>query len=113
MLDSSALEIAGYDPVHSPVEDDNASPHTPLTAVAGCFACHEAMGACAVHLAKAGHVAPSTALAICGAMQRLARRAVSFRSRSATTYVAYVWLGGACRTIDHEAEAEALAERMR
>ncbi len=114
MLDTSAFEIAGYDAVHATpaatgdgVEDGTISP-----AVAGCLYCHQTIGACAFHLALQGCVTPTTALSVCGAMQRMARRAMSPRATSIAGYLAFVWLGPSRRMLDPEAEAEALAERM-
>lgn len=113
MLDSSAFEVAGYEPVNSPSPAvSGGAGAVSAAAVAGCIACHQSLGACAFHLAEDGAMSPTTALAVCGAMQRMARRALRLRSLSPATYIAYVWLGAGGRAPDREAEAEALAERM-
>jgi hypothetical protein len=116
MLDTSAFELAGYEPVNAGTAssvDGAEAEATVLAGVAGCLACRETIGTCAYHLAGEGMLNPSTALSVCGAMQRMAQRALTIRSMSVSRYLAYVWLGPARPGSDHEAEAEALAERMR
>lgn len=114
MLDTSAFEVAGYEPVHaSPAPTDaGVGERTMSPPVIGCLACQRTLGACAFHLAEQGSVSPMTALTVCGAMQRMVRRAMSPRTTSVSGYLACVWLGPSRRERNLEAEAETLAERI-
>ncbi len=118
MLDNSAFEVAGYDPLGAglpmPSGDGRYSGEYAATpALAGCAACQKAIGACAFHYARSGALSPSLALSICDSMQRLARIAWTARAANSSRYLAYVWLGPARPAIDHETEATGLAERIR
>ncbi len=119
MLDVTAFELADFDwasrydrrsgqPTHTD-DNDNAG----VTALAGCAACHQAIGDCAAHYAAAGTITPGLALSICSSMQRLAQRAFEARATRHAGYFAYVLLGPARDKASRGLDLEALAETMR
>lgn len=117
MLDNSAFEVAGYNPLAAgapaPGGDDGcAGDSTAATALAGCAACQKAIGDCAFHYARTGALSPSLAVSICDSMQRLARIAWTARAANSSSYLAYVWLGPARSAFSPEDESARLAERI-
>ena len=112
MLDISAYEVGGYDPIEATSPTPDVA-YTASAALAGCAACHKAIGACAFHYARTGALSPSLAVSICDSMQRMARIAWKARAANSSRYLAYVWLGASRPAVNAEAEAARLAERIR
>lgn len=117
MLDNSAFEVGGYDPPETappiPGADGLDGEVFASSALAGCAACHKAIGNCAFHYARSGALSPSVAVSMCDSMQRLARIAWTARAANASRYLAYVWLGLPRPAANPEAEAASLAGRIR
>jgi hypothetical protein len=121
MLDASAFEVAGFDPV-SPTDgpplplgkaDSNQDDSTAALALAGCAACQEALGGCAINYARAGAMSPWLAISVCNSMQRMTRRAFEVRAATLSSSIAYVLLGPARDAANRQADFESLAETMR
>jgi hypothetical protein len=128
MLDATAFELADFDwPSRYQRRSDPPKAHTDANedaqakedfnvaalALAGCAACQQAIGDCAVHYAKTGAISPGLAFSICSSMQRLTQRAFQARTAAQSAYVAYVLFGSARNDASRRADVEALAETMR
>jgi hypothetical protein len=131
MLDSTAFELADFEwpsryrhrsgspkarseMSHDPsVPDASQDIGVAALTLAGCAACQQALGACAVHYANAGALSPGLALSICNAMQRLINRAFEVQPATISGHAAFVLLGPARDPVNRRADFETLAETMR
>lgn len=131
MLDASAFELADFEwpsryrhrsglpKARSEINHEQSvsdasqdvSPAAP--ALAGCAACQQALGACAIRCANVGALSPGLALSICSAMHRLVKSAFEVQSAAISGHAASVLLGPARDPVNRRADFETLAETMR